>query len=500
MKVLLVTGKLAETQVKEVAKKFKCKVYVTPVEVASLIKPKIILKNLTDQILKNVDIILVPGLIKGNLNVIQKILRIKIFKGTRDISDIPYVLENINSIKLSKDIPADILFKTELKDRALEELDKVNSRKYIRSKLKSSENFLIGDLPVGVDFPIRVVAEIVNAGDMKDIDIVKRAKYYIREGADIIDIGMDDKNPSRVKEIINLLRPLNIPLSIDTMEKENIKSAIKNGIDLILSFDYNLLMKFNDISIPSVIIPKKNSIPSDSSDRQKLMENNIKLALKRGFSTPIADLVLQPPMMGLVNSLITYKRYSEKHTTPILMGIGNSTELLDSDSTGINAVLSAIAMECNVNLIFTTEASGKTVGSVKELSTAVKMMFICGIKKSIPVNLGIDLLINKEKKIKRDELDKNIIENIKNVKARCKKVTKINDEGYFRIFIKEQIYCVHYYKNTPHFLIYGKNARKISDTIFSLNLIKDIDHALYLGRELQKAEQSLTYNRSYTQT
>jgi dihydropteroate synthase-like protein len=240
MRVLLVTGKLAESRVREIAQKFQCSVYVASMDVASLIKPKALARALEREMLQ-VDLILVPGLIKGDLAVVEKTTGVKTYKGTRDIADLEYVLENLSRVKLSRDVSADVLLEGELRRRAYAELEKVNTSRYIKSKLKLPGNFLIRDLPVGRDFPIRVVAEIVDAGNLGDDDVKRRAEYYIREGADIVDIGMNEENPARVRELINLLRPLDVPLSIDTMEAENIQSALNEGIDLVLSFDHDLL-------------------------------------------------------------------------------------------------------------------------------------------------------------------------------------------------------------------------------------------------------------------
>jgi len=45
----------------------------------------------------------------------------------------------------------------------------------------------------------------------------------------------------------------------------------------------------------------------------------------------------------------------------------------------------------------------------------------------------------------------------------------------------------------------GENAREVMDTLLELNLVSRLDHAAYLGRELEKAELALRFNRSYAQ-
>lgn len=48
-------------------------------------------------------------------------------------------------------------------------------------------------------------------------------------------------------------------------------------------------------------------------------------------------------------------------------------------------------------------------------------------------------------------------------------------------------------------IIVGKNAEAIGDTIISNNLISRLDHAFYIGRELQKAEWALKNDLKYIQ-
>jgi len=48
-------------------------------------------------------------------------------------------------------------------------------------------------------------------------------------------------------------------------------------------------------------------------------------------------------------------------------------------------------------------------------------------------------------------------------------------------------------------VIRGKTAEEICDEIIERGLISDIEHAAYVGRELQKAEIALRTGRSYLQ-
>jgi len=371
-------------------------VYIPPLEVATFLTPELIKKSVK----KNYDILILPGLVDADLSEIENTLGIKTYRGPKDIADLDILLENIEKIPLSKDIPADEFLVDYKKKKALEEFEKLKSPDYIRETLKTSRNILIGELPVGKDFPIRIVAEIVDISSKNLDEIIKIAKYYIRSGADIIDLGLNKEDEDKIREVVPELKKLRKPLSIDTLNKKNIECAIEEGIDLILSFDESMIKNFKRVEQAAVILPmKKGVIPDNPDERIKFLENNIKLAKERNFQKVIADPILKPINFGLSDSIIAYRKFGRLyHNIPMLMGIGNVTELIDADSIGINAVLCGIASECGADLVFTTEASHKTKGCITELSKASKMMYLAKKRGSSPKDLGIDLLVHKKKK------------------------------------------------------------------------------------------------------
>ena len=77
------------------------------------------------------------------------------------------------------------------------------------------------------------------------------------------------------------------------------------------------------------------------------------------------------------------------------------TELFDADSIGMNALLAGMAMEIGAAIIFTSEHSDKTLGSVREMRRATEMMVLAK-DRPYPKDLGIDLLVLKEKRRRRE--------------------------------------------------------------------------------------------------
>ena len=497
MRTLLVTAELTKGRVKRLAERLKgYGVFVGDSDVAACLSPEQLITYMRD---KSYDRIIVPGMISWDLDKIEEETGAKVFKGPKDVSDLEFVLKNIKEIKLSKDTPACELLKEKMRTKALEEIKEVDTKEYKDRMLENPGNILVGNIPVGPDFPIRVLAEIVDATHLKTDTLKKRAEYFIKSGADILDIGVNERDSDGVGRAIEALREYNIPLSIDTMEKENIKKALDCDIDMIMSFDHRLLNQFRDIETPAVIIPKKETIPKDYNKKIKILEENIKLARDRGFKNIIADLILEPVNLGFADSLTAYKIFSNTHKMPLLLGIGNVTELMDADSVGINAVLSGIAMECNASIVFTPEHSDKAKGSTEELATASKMMYLAKKRGSTPKDLGIDLLRLKEKRIRRDEFNEELYKNTHALQADMIERHDYDPKGYFKIFVDDEIKAVHYKDEEPKLVIKGSSAKEISDTLFSLSLVSDMSHALYLGRELLKAETALKTGKSYVQ-
>jgi dihydropteroate synthase-like protein len=499
MSVLLVTGRLAERRVKAIAERHGCKVFIAPTKVASLITPSQVVEGLKD--IQGVDLILVPGLMRGNLSDIENNLTIPTYRGPKDVADLDFVVENLGKFELSKTVPADEILSAELRERALREIREIDTRRHRDDLLKRPGNILIGEVGVGWDFPLRIVAEIVDVEELPIDEIIEKGKYFVESGADILDIGIAEAEPRKVEEVIDVLKPLSVPLSIDTMEEANIECAMEHGIDMVMSFDKELIERFRDVNTPSVIIPARDELPALPAERVSMLEENVELAKKRGFKNIIPDPILMPPNSGLLDSLLAYREFNHRHPHeyPVLMGAGNVTELFDADSTGINALICSLASECNASIIFTAEASDKTKGSVAELNIAVKMMFLSSIRGSPPKDLGLDLLRLKEKRQKRPSLDE--VPPVEEIVAEPRESYRLDPMGYIKIFVEPKgIRCVHYHKGGAGISIFGRNAREISDTLLSMGLVSTLEHALYLGRELQKAEFAFQYDKSYIQS
>ena len=512
MKILLVMGQLAKETVEKYARKAveDVEVLALSTPVAALLTISQIAGEVSKMKIKGFGMILVPGLVKGDTSPIEKSSGIPTFKGPRYVADLPLVLEQIEHVKLSKTIPACEVLRSELTQRTLNELENVERDR--ESLLRRSGNILISDLAVGRDFPMRVMAEILDAPLLSNSEIREKAEYFKDCGAQIIDIGMvaGKSRPRDAERTVKLVkRSLNIPVSIDTFDMAEAKAAVSAGADLLLSVDAGTIEEAAEFASDIVVVitptdQRKGYFPKSSSERVKLLEENVRKASKLGMKKIIGDLILDPVNIpGIVESLTAYRLFSTRNPqVPIMFGVGNVTELMDADSIGVNALLAGMASELGVSLLLTTEGSDKTKGSVRELAMASKMMLLAKKRSSVPKDLGLDLLILKDKRLRDEAYDETGEEGATIVNARETGGDELDSKGMFKISIdrKEKLLiATHFLGDVKREVIKGRNAKGVYSTIIGMNLISSLSHAAYLGRELEKAETTLRIGKTYIQ-
>ena len=258
-----------------------------------------------------------------------------------------------------------------------------------------------------------------------------------------------------------------------------------------------------------VLIPrdKTGKVPENPMDRVNLLEHLLKKAKSLGLTNIICDLILNPiHVPSLLDSIIAFREFSLRNPQiPLMMGVANVTELIDADSPGINALMVGIASELGISMILTTEHSDKTRGSVRELSIATKMMYISKMKGIPPKNLGLDLLLLKEKR--KSEIEYYDLEKLAQTILYTNSVPKYYEpdpKGFFRIFVdrrRNEIVVLHFPKGEkrPDVVIRGKSVSSIIYKLTTLGLISNLNHAAYIGAELEKAYIAIKTGRSYVQ-
>ncbi len=511
MKALLITGTLAENTVKQYAKQSTTptQVIALNVQVAAFLTPQIISQALKKISLKGVDVILTPGQMLGDTKIITETVKIPAFKGPRYAADLPVVLDCLGEVQLSTVVPACDLLREKLQEKALQELERVEQNS--DTLLKKPGSLVIGALAVGKEFPMRVLAEIVDAPLLETAEIQRLAKRYVASGAHIIDIGMvaGQTRPLDAKRAVAAVRAaVNVPISIDTLNPIEIEAAVQAGADLILSADAGNLKAIapfaKDVAV--VIIPtneRRGIFPQKPAARVRMLERLIKQAKQLGFTKIIGDLILTPT--HVLDSYVAFQEFNRKNPdVPLLIGIANVVELFDADSVGLNALLARLSSEVNVDILLTTEKTPKARGSIHEVATAAKMMFLAKKRDSVPRDLGLDLLVLKDKVEREMSYDVGAAKVVTAEKQETARVA-MDSCGVFRIMVDRDsgvIVALHYASSEakePSCAIRSMTAEAVVAEVLRLGLVSRLDHAAYVGGELAKAEIALRIGRDYLQ-
>lgn len=510
-KILLVTGKKAEELVRKNATRTKAEtdVEVLSISIASFMNLESFLRKLKEKKLEEYKIILVPGLAEFDLEKAEKKLKTPVFKGPKHAADLPLILENIEEIELSKTKPASELLEFEVSSGAEKLLAEIKEKK--EKDLEKSGNFKIGggekSVLAGPDFPPVIVAEITDAPRFSMDEILETASRYVDEGAEILDIGMvaEKELPGEIPGLISLLRDnFDVPLSIDTTNKKEIETAVEEGIDLVVSIDGSTIHDFEGIDIPTVLIPRdpeEDYYPSVLEEKIDYLNHLLELSNELGYKKPIVDPILEPVGGGFTESLTAFRRLRKDNPEiPLFMGIGNVVELYDADSIGMTALLLGAASEMNIDFVLSVEASDKTLGNISEIATARDMMILSEHRGTVPKDLGIDLLRLKEKRKFSDPYEEEIEKDAKIIQASGEGEFPRDKKGFFRIFVKDnEIVAVFHSFKGSDIVIKGKTAAEVGEEIVERDLVSELSHAAYLGRELQKAETAVRTGRGYVQ-
>ena len=475
MRVLLVTGRLAENQVRAFAG--EADVLVTNVDVAAFITPQMLL----DAAPRGYDLIMIPGAITADFREAERALGAKIRLGPKHAADLGVVLHHIEKekIELSRTVPACLLLDGKMREEAQGQVETLESRAYACLQIRG--------VKIGGSSRMKVLAEVVDATRYSPAALAEKIRYYEEQGADMIDLGIPlDANPDQVIAALKTAKKAtNLPLSVDTIRPELILAGLHAGADLLLSLNGSNLPVVGEAvaraGVAAVIIPGPGSIS---------LEENLKTARDRGISI-IADPVLDPPLQGLALSLQRYLLFCRDHPdTPLFFGAGNVAELLDADTPGINALLAALGAETGASILFTPEYSSKAAGSVHELALASRMMLLAQKRLAPPKDLGLDLLILKEKRrLPEEAMPEGFME------ADEGHDYEPDGAGSFRIFLSRGKILA----QNGRITVAGRNARDILNTLIERGLVSRLDHAGYLGRELERAQIALCLKKNYVQ-
>ncbi|MDF1539818.1 MAG: dihydropteroate synthase [Candidatus Thorarchaeota archaeon] len=364
-----------------------------------------------------------------------------------------------------------------------------------------AQDFLLGCLPP------RVMAEVVDATSRPFESCVLGAQYYSK-WADILDVGctVNKSDPDRVSEIVAELHKFRLPISIDTLDPEEIIAGVDAGAEIVLSIDRGNLDVVQRIpeDIALVCLPTNVSagiFPRDPAERARISVEMCNELRKQGYENLLADPLMESPINPvLMHSLAAYYQCRKLDSDlPFLAGLGNVTEFVDSDSVGVNSLLACLGIELGISVFLSTEERPSTYGCIRELKSTAMMGYVSNILGAPPKEVGITSFVAKSSFFDVQSVSEN--ESYELV-IRKDWEYELDPSGSFRIGVDYRtgmILCEHKWRDGSIHRLKSDSANTMLQEILSLGYISLLDHAAYLGSELTQAELSLKVGHNYNQ-
>jgi len=477
-----------------------------PISVAAFTTTKLVRRHASKFIAKwHPELILSSGLSRGDFSDVGIALGVPILKGTRRLSALPILLNDLENFIpiLSPKISADGLIREKQCQLLQERIAMIE-----KSSLHLPRTFrLRSNLSVGIDLPPRVMAEIVDATSRSMEEGLDKARK-LSKWADILDIGatVDKPNPEKISEIVAEFRQFGLPVSIDSLNAEEISAGVDAGAEIVLSVDRGNLNVISSLpeDVAFVCLPtnvSKGIFPRDPQDRARICHELCDKLRSQGYEKLLADPLLEAPIQpGLMQSLSAYLYYQQLNPDqPLLAGFGNVTEFVDADPAGMNALLACLGIELGISVFLSTEERAATIHSIREIHSASMMAFAAKIANSPPKDTGFTSFV-----IKTSRFDPQPVDDAQDfVIAHEKDLEKqLDPKGCFRIGVDHQggrILCEHRIQGNRTLLLASDKANGLLQMIMEKGLISQLDHAAYLGSELTKAEISLRIGYNYLQ-
>ncbi len=327
------------------------------------------------------------------------------------------------------------------------------------------------------DYGIAIFAEIVDAPRLTVDAIVQRAHAYAADGANVIDLGgLPDTPFPHLEDSVRALKEQGLEVSVDSLDSEELLRGGRAGADYLLSLTLDTLWIAQEVAATPILIGRT---PQDEASLWSAVE--IMQARGRPF---LADAILDPiPYGSKLASLVysIYHRLRERFAdVPIMMGVGNLTELIEADTTGINALLLGIAAELGAAAVLTTQVSPHTRRAVREADWARRIMHAAVSQQMLPKGLSDQLMPVHARSPFPDAPEE--------IAALAREVRDPN----FRVQVSQQ--GVH---------VYNREGLRVAQDPFELwpqlRLENDAGHAFYLGVETARAQIAWQLGKRYVQ-
>jgi dihydropteroate synthase len=431
-KILFVTGKLAEPSLRRTLQgaasegAFTWSIAVLPISVAALATCEWIGRHLRPA--TEFDRVILPGLCAGTIESLANDWNLRVERGPKDLRDLP--------------------------------------------------DFLGSSAPTtdyGI-WDIEIIAEINHAPRLPHAELLASALELRAAGADVIDLGCDPGPTwSGIGDAVRALREANLRVSVDTFNPVEASAAVTAGAELVLSVNSTNVAAAAGWGCEVVVVP-------DDPGTMAGLDATIERLTAHGTAFRV-DPVIEPLGFGFARSLGRYLDVRRRYPrTPMLMGIGNLTELTDVDSAGINVLLMGFCQELGIRSVLTTQVINWCRSSVRELDLARRLVHFAVNRHVLPKRLEPNLIVLRD--AKTHEYGEATLAEL---------AARIADR-HFRLFAERG--RLHILNGNAH--LQGDDPYELFRQMHALEPISAA-HAFYLGYEMAKAVTALTLGKDYVQ-
>jgi dihydropteroate synthase-like protein len=276
---------------------------------------------------------------------------------------------------------------------------------------------------------------------------------------------------------VQRLRARGLRVSIDSFEPAEIAAATRAGAELVLSVNRANRHAAPDWNAEVVVVPDR---PGDLDS----MDDTIDWLTARHVPVRL-DPIIQPIGMGFADSLLGYAQARRRWPgLPLMMGVGNLTELSDVDSCGVNFLLAAICQEWSIRSVLTTQVINWARSSVRELDIARRVVAFAQRNRVPPKHLDPRLIVLRDCAPVRFEAEE--IQRLSQA---------IKDRNYRILLSAAGLHLLgggEGFTGEDPFELFDALAARHGDTLSPA-------HAFYLGYEMCKAALARQLDKNYHQ-
>ncbi|OHB77547.1 MAG: dihydropteroate synthase [Planctomycetes bacterium RBG_16_64_10] len=330
---------------------------------------------------------------------------------------------------------------------------------------------------------IEILAEINHCPRRTLAEILAEADHLSADGADWIDLGCEPGTTwSEVSQTVRALRDRGYRISIDSMNGREIDAAVRAGAELVLSVNHTNRHAAADWGTEVVAIP-------DQPGALTGLDETVQMLAEAGVPVRI-DPILEPIGFGFAASLARFLEVRRNHPdVPMLMGVGNLTELTDVDSCGVNVLLLGFCQELGVRSVLTTQVINWARTSVRECALARQLVYHAVRHRTLPKHVEPRLVMLRDgdpAELRPDELEH---------------LSRAIRDHNLRIFAAGG--DLHVLAADLH--LRDSDPFRLFDRLLAIRATQraagriDAAHAFYLGYELSKAVTALQLGKRYEQ-